>query len=191
MSLDYAITRTRYVRPAAFRVPVATFDFEEAERQLREHLNGKFFDVNGEDKIASATKVAQERVRDKRARLTALKAMNDAKVAAAAEAAAAELERQRKLFPGTTVNAIIAAVAYAHGVAVDDILSLSRSWNVVHARMHGMALAKEITGKAATYIGTRFGRDHSTVLHALREWPHRLPRFIEQDRMARLQLGVE
>lgn len=55
-------------------------------------------------------------------------------------------------------------------VSVLDLLSIRRSAELVKARQVAMYLSKEFTSKSLPEIGRRFGgRDHTTVIHALRK----------------------
>ncbi len=60
------------------------------------------------------------------------------------------------------------------GVGRSDLLSSRRTANVVRPRQVAMYLAKTLTLRSLPEIGRRFGgRDHTTVLHAVRKM-HRL-----------------
>lgn len=66
------------------------------------------------------------------------------------------------------IPAIKAAAARAFGVSVGAIDSYRRSAAVARARQVAMWLTRKYTAHVAlSAIGTAFGRDHSTVLHAL------------------------
>ena len=55
-------------------------------------------------------------------------------------------------------------------MARTDLLSPRRARTVVVPRQIGMYLAKKLTSRSLPEIGRRFGgRDHSTVLHAVRK----------------------
>ena len=56
------------------------------------------------------------------------------------------------------------------GVSKHDILSQRRHRSIVWPRQVGMFLAKAMTARSLPEIGRRFGgRDHTTVLHAIRK----------------------
>jgi chromosomal replication initiator protein len=60
-------------------------------------------------------------------------------------------------------------VAAHYGVTVDAILSPARPNRIVLARHLGMWLARRVTSCSSVAIGRKFGgRDHATVLHAVR-----------------------
>ena len=61
-------------------------------------------------------------------------------------------------------------VAGQDNVSRADLLSSRRTANVVRPRQVAMYLAKTLTLRSLPEIGRRFGgRDHSTVLHAVRK----------------------
>ncbi|HYA81111.1 MAG TPA: chromosomal replication initiator protein DnaA [Methylocystis sp.] len=61
-------------------------------------------------------------------------------------------------------------VANHYSVSRNDILSARRTANVVRPRQIAMYLAKVLTPRSLPEIGRRFGgRDHTTVLHAVRK----------------------
>lgn len=67
---------------------------------------------------------------------------------------------------------VIAAVAFEHKVAVDDVLGRSGERQVEMARKEAMRCVRRLTyaGKEPSYpqIGRWFDRHHTTVLHACR-----------------------
>ena len=61
-------------------------------------------------------------------------------------------------------------VARQYNVSRSDLLSSRRTANVVRPRQVAMYLAKTLTLRSLPEIGRRFGgRDHTTVLHAVRK----------------------
>lgn len=69
-----------------------------------------------------------------------------------------------------TVDNIIKTVAEYYKVKVAEILSQRRSRSVARPRQMAMALSKELTNHSLPEIGEAFGgRDHTTVLHAVRK----------------------
>jgi chromosomal replication initiator protein len=68
------------------------------------------------------------------------------------------------------IEDILKIVGRHYNVARSDLLSPRRSRSVVVPRQVGMYLAKKLTPRSLPEIGRRFGgRDHSTVLHAVRK----------------------
>lgn len=68
-----------------------------------------------------------------------------------------------------SIRDIKAEVAARYGVRVADLEGPSRARPLAHYRQEAMAQAYEHTGKSTTVIGREFGgRDHTTVLHAIR-----------------------
>ncbi len=68
-----------------------------------------------------------------------------------------------------SVAAIIRRVAAAFGIAEKQLLGSSRLRNVLVPRQVAMYLVRELAGLSLPRIGTAFGRDHTTVLHACRK----------------------
>jgi chromosomal replication initiator protein len=68
------------------------------------------------------------------------------------------------------IDDILKVVGLHYNVSKNDLLSPRRARNVVVPRQIGMYLAKKLTSRSLPEIGRRFGgRDHSTVLHAVRK----------------------
>jgi chromosomal replication initiator protein len=68
------------------------------------------------------------------------------------------------------VEDILRVVSKHYGVSRADLLSSRRTANVVRPRQIAMYLAKVLTLRSLPEIGRRFGgRDHTTVLHAVRK----------------------
>ncbi|MCF6765323.1 chromosomal replication initiator protein DnaA [Thiotrichales bacterium 19S3-7] len=67
------------------------------------------------------------------------------------------------------VDNIQKVVADFYGIKVQDLLSKQKSRDIARPRQIAMALAKELTSHSLPEIGNFFGgRDHTTVLHAVR-----------------------
>ena len=74
-----------------------------------------------------------------------------------------------------TVHEIQEATCTAFGVALDDLLSSSRSEPVAWPRQVAMYLSRELTDQSLPAIGSAFGgRSHTTVLHAWRRTAARI-----------------
>ena len=68
------------------------------------------------------------------------------------------------------IDEILKVVSRHFGVSRTDLLSERRHRSVVWPRQIGMYLAKHLTSRSLPEIGRRFGgRDHTTVLHAIRK----------------------
>lgn len=68
------------------------------------------------------------------------------------------------------IDDILKIVGRHYNVARTDLLSPRRARTIVRPRQIGMYLAKKLTPRSLPEIGRRFGgRDHSTVLHAVRK----------------------
>jgi chromosomal replication initiator protein len=77
-----------------------------------------------------------------------------------------------------SIAAIAGAVAHYFRMKLSDLRSSSRKQKLVRARSLSMLLARRLTSKSMHQIGGYFGgRDHTTVLHAIRKTESRL----EQD----------
>lgn len=69
---------------------------------------------------------------------------------------------------GQDVAQIVKRVAAAFGVPEKELLGPSRLRRVMVPRQVAMYLARELSGLSLPRLGSAFGRDHSTVLHACR-----------------------
>ena len=68
------------------------------------------------------------------------------------------------------IDEIQKMVSRHYGVSKSDLLSERRHRSVVWPRQIGMYLSKQLTSRSLPEIGRRFGgRDHTTVLHAIRK----------------------
>lgn len=86
-----------------------------------------------------------------------------------AEAAIRDLVRNREP-KRVKIEEIQRIVAKHYNVSRADILSLRRTATVVKPRQVAMYLSKALTPRSLPEIGRRFGgRDHTTVLHAVRK----------------------
>ncbi|MGP8231734.1 MAG: chromosomal replication initiator protein DnaA [Methylovirgula sp.] len=103
-------------------------------------------------------------------RLVAHSSLNRAPLSLeAAEAAIQDLVRPREP-KRVKIEDIQKLVASHYNVTKADILSARRTANVVRPRQIAMFLAKTLTPRSLPEIGRRFGgRDHTTVLHAVRK----------------------
>ena len=82
--------------------------------------------------------------------------------------------RQREV----SFDDVVAAAADEVGVSRQELLARNRRPPVVWARQLAMYLARELTGASLPDIGRAFGgRNHTTVLHAVR----RVERELERD----------
>lgn len=68
--------------------------------------------------------------------------------------------------PNVDVATIIETVAAAYHVRVVEMVSARRTQHLALARQVAMYLIREITELSFPQIGARFGRDHSTAIHA-------------------------
>jgi chromosomal replication initiator protein len=70
---------------------------------------------------------------------------------------------------GRDVAGIVKRVAVAFGVTEKDLLGPSRLRRVMVPRQVAMYLAREVGRLSLPRVGAAFGRDHTTVLHAVRK----------------------
>src|SRR5688572_14805778 len=69
---------------------------------------------------------------------------------------------------------ILAVVAKVHKLRRDEIEGRCRTNRVSRARFHVIAILRAFRPDLTiNYIGRLVGRDHSTVLYAIRQWPNR------------------
>jgi hypothetical protein len=88
---------------------------------------------------------------------------------------AAEIAFPNFAFPTTgRITAIKRATLTEYpGITLNDLTSQRRTMRTVFARQVAMYLAKKLTPNSLPEIGRRFGgRDHTTVLHAVRKIEH-------------------
>ena len=91
------------------------------------------------------------------------------------------------------VERIQNAVAVYYRVAPHLLRSADRHREVAWPRQRAMWLAKKLTGKHWTDLGRLFGhRDHSTVIHSIREVDKRMAKDpIERAQMKQLLASLE
>jgi chromosomal replication initiator protein len=77
--------------------------------------------------------------------------------------------------PRLMVAHIQALVAAYYGLLPRDMTTQDRRFEVSHPRQVAMYLSHELTSQSLVEIGTRFGgKDHSTVLHAVKAVQRRM-----------------
>src|SRR5690606_4439516 len=71
--------------------------------------------------------------------------------------------------PGPTIQTILDTVSAFYDVRLTDLLSKRRHKSIARPRQIGMWLARQHTRHSLEEIGSYFGgRDHTTVMHAIR-----------------------
>lgn len=66
-----------------------------------------------------------------------------------------------------------------YSITHNDLLGASRKKEIMEPRQIAMALSYKLTGMSTTVIGMKFdGRDHTTVLHAMKVAPKKYPEKI-------------
>ncbi|MFO7581983.1 helix-turn-helix domain-containing protein, partial [Guyparkeria sp.] len=69
-----------------------------------------------------------------------------------------------------TLDNIQRTVAKYYNIKIQDLTGARRTRSIARPRQIAMALAKELTSHSLPEIGESFGgRDHTTVLHAVRK----------------------
>tara|TARA_R110000868_G_scaffold25149_12_gene98251 strand:+ start:650 stop:985 length:336 start_codon:yes stop_codon:yes gene_type:complete len=66
------------------------------------------------------------------------------------------------------MSAIVDETSRAFGVPIEAMRSSSRSQEIAHARQMAMHIAYIKGKRSYSQIGRFFGRDHTTVIHAIR-----------------------
>lgn len=80
------------------------------------------------------------------------------------------LESTRVVPPGRSrMKALIRDLSLIFGVSERKIMSARRTADIVLPRQIGMAVAHRLRYGSLPHIGRAFGRDHTTVLHAVRK----------------------
>lgn len=86
-----------------------------------------------------------------------------------------------------SVLTIQAAVAKHYGIPPEEMTSQRQGREVARPRQVAMYLSKQLTPSSLSKIGRRFGgRDHTTVIHAIRAVEHRRASNPDLDRDIRL-----
>ncbi len=70
-----------------------------------------------------------------------------------------------------SIESIQRTVASHFGVTMGDILSEKRNRGIAEPRMIAMYLCRELTKSSSNEVGSAFGRNHATVLHAEKKVP--------------------
>lgn len=70
---------------------------------------------------------------------------------------------------GISPSVIMNAVAETAGVEVDDIICGGRDVTTFRMRATAMMFMQKLSKMSSTKIGAYFGRDHTTVLNAIRQ----------------------
>ena len=76
--------------------------------------------------------------------------------------------------PGVSIAMIQDAACSVLGVSREDLLSAKRTARVLEARQLALYLSRQLTSLSLAQIAREFNRDHSTVLHAIRNFSARL-----------------
>lgn len=71
--------------------------------------------------------------------------------------------------PQPTIRGIQEAVCARYAVTMHHLLSDRRARCVARPRQVAMYLAHELTGRSLPVIGRAFNRDHTTIMHGIRQ----------------------
>jgi hypothetical protein len=82
----------------------------------------------------------------------------------------ARILQELKFYEQVFCKDVVREVAHEFGVEVEELAGRSHRWAVSHPRQIAMVICKELGNRSTAQIGRQFGRDHTTVIHALRKW---------------------
>ncbi len=68
-----------------------------------------------------------------------------------------------------SIEDIQRAVAAHFGISIADLLGEKRTRNIAEPRMIAMALCRDMTKASSNEVGAAFGRNHATILHAVKQ----------------------
>lgn len=75
---------------------------------------------------------------------------------------------------------ILRTVCFYYGITKEDLFGQSKGLRLCEARHIAMSLAYKLTALSTTQIAERFGdRDHSTIVHGIKNADKRFPGFVE------------
>ena len=100
-----------------------------------------------------------------------------------------ELAEEEVTIRKLSIEEIIKAVCTEYDVAYSDILSQGRTQPLSTARQIAMFLARKLTGKPLPMIADEFNRNHSTIMHGIKEIQKRIE--IESDFKKTIELITE
>ena len=130
----------------------------EARFQTREQMQAHIKSI-AERQERTARLIARQRELDA---LEAVKRASAAKKETRLVGAAEQNAKQKSL------RLVLRDIAKEHGVTVSDLLSRSYGKKVIAARLSAYAAVQEARPSwSTTRLGMFFGRDHTTILHAL------------------------
>ena len=69
------------------------------------------------------------------------------------------------------IDDIQRAVAQHFNIKISDILGNARPKNIAEPRMAAMYLSRKLTGHSLPEIGSSFGKNHATVINAIKKVP--------------------
>lgn len=96
------------------------------------------------------------------------------------ESLEAALNRRQNLGgqPLVSPRAVMTQIASEHGLNVDVLTGKAQSKQIVCARHHAMyEVVRRCTHMSWNEIGRAFEKDHTTIISAVRAWPHKAKRL--------------
>lgn len=81
------------------------------------------------------------------------------------------IRHQFHIVPPEACRDIMIAVAQKRGILIAEMVGERKTDAYVHARYEAIYEIRRLLGYSMPRIGAIFNRDHTTILHALREWP--------------------
>lgn len=158
-----------------------------AEALIARSLEGKFFNVYGQD--VNELRRQAERDRQRRCRVPSESEAHRKRIAAMRQAKQ-QLMQRRRTGGGFSIRMIIAAVSYAHGVEIADMVGVTRAYPATRARQHAFYLIRTLMNKPFPDIAGHFDRDHSTVMHGVAIWPKHAAEHHREVEIVQQMLGI-
>lgn len=80
--------------------------------------------------------------------------------------------------PAARYRQVIASICEAYGVPMEEVMGEARSVVLVHAR-HACYAALRALGLSNPHVGRIMGRDHTTIIHGVRQHKIRMERLAQ------------
>ena len=99
---------------------------------------------------------------------------------------------QRVHIPGGALAHIARAVAHEFGVTIEDLRWHDRVRSKARARWAAWVISRQLTDKSLPEIGLWYGgKDHTTILYGLRQWPKKATKEMVQKMEAALEASKQ
>jgi chromosomal replication initiator protein len=157
---------TTEINPPGFETRLAILKMMQEEHLVKVDEEVLFF-------IASHISSSVRRLKGALLRLVAFaSAMSEDKIdVERAEMLLHKLLEEENASKVISIEAIQRAVAEHFEIRVNDILSSKRPKNIAEPRMVAMFLCRKLTGFSFPEIGSAFGKNHATVMNAMKKVP--------------------